>query len=413
MMTKLIQFLFAISFIAVSLNLQGQITNYSFKRPLNGVDGQWHKVPLPEDIFSKLNNDLSDIRIYGFTDEGDTIEAPYILRRSSGKIVYTDVPFQLVNKSHNSDGYYFTFDLKSDELINQIDLSFGRTNFDWNVSLEGSHNQKEWFSIVNNYRILSIQNDHTDYKFTRVAIPDSRYQFYRLCVKSSENPLFSYAKVSFNQVEGGVYNSVKVKNKEIWDDKERKQTIIDLEFENKVPVALVKIYIGNNFDFYRPVAIRSLTDSIKTEQGWRYNYVTVANGTVSSFENNVFSLPNTMVSRMKLVIENQNNQPLTIDSVEVKGYYHYLIARFQPQATYFLYYGNKQAYKVSYDIERFPENIPDNAGTILLGDEISLRSDEFTQKPSVINELWLWGVMVVIILLLGWLTLGMIKKARD
>lgn len=413
MMTRLIQFLFAICFIAVPLNLQGQITDYSFKRPLIGVEAQWHKVQLPESIFSKLNNDLSDIRIFGFTYVGDTIEAPYILKRSSGKIVYKDVPFQLVNKSHNADGYFFTFDLKTNELINQIDLDFGRANFDWNISLEGSHNQKEWFSIVNNYRILSIQNELTDYKFTRVAIPDSRYQFYRLCVKSSDEPIFKNAIVSLNQVEGGVYNSVKVKNKEIRDDKERKQTIIDLEFENKVPVALVKFFIGNNFDFYRPVTIRSLTDSIKTEQGWRHNYVTVANGTVSSFENNVFSLPNTMVSRMRLVIDNQNNQPLTIDSVEVKGLYHYLIARFQPQTTYSLYYGNKHAYKVSYDIERFPENIPDKAETILLGDEISLRSNDLPQKPSAISELWLWGVMVVIILLLGWLTLGMIRKTRD
>lgn len=412
-MMRLIQFLFAISFIAVPITLHGQITNYNFKRPLNEVDGQWHKIQLPEDIFSKLNNDLSDIRIYGFTNLGDTIEAPYILKRSSGKIVYKEVPFQLVNKSHNAEGYFFTFELKINELINQVDLEFGRANFDWNVSLEGSHNQKQWFGIVNNYRILSIQNDLTDYKFNRVAIPGSRYQFYRLCVKSSDDPLFKKAIVSLNLVEGGVYNPVKVKNKEIRDDKERKQTIIDLEFENKVPIALVKVFIGNNFDFYRPVTIRCLTDSIKTEQGWRHNYVAVANGTVSSFENNGFSLPNTMVSRMRLVIENQNNQPLTIDSVEVKGLYHYLIARLQPQTTYFLYYGNKQAYKVSYDIERFTENIPDNPAIIILGEEISLRSDVLPQKPSVINEFWLWGVMIVIILLLGWLTLGMIKKARD
>ena len=75
----------------------GQMEQYQFKRLVTGVNNQWHTVPLPDSIFGKVSNNLSDIRIYGLAGDKDTIEVPYLLRINSEKITSTAINFNIVN----------------------------------------------------------------------------------------------------------------------------------------------------------------------------------------------------------------------------------------------------------------------------------------------------------------------------
>jgi hypothetical protein len=135
----------------------GQVKRYAFRRELEKPTASWHKIVLPDDIFSKVSADLSDLRIYGVTAGNDTIEAPYILRQTSGKASLKEAGFKLINTSYHQDKHYFTFEVPSVETVNQIGLAFRQQNFDWRLKLEGSQNQEEWATIADNYRILSIK----------------------------------------------------------------------------------------------------------------------------------------------------------------------------------------------------------------------------------------------------------------
>ena len=74
-----------------------QIETYNYKRPLNGISDEWHKIMLPDAIFGKINSDFSDLRIYGITAKNDTIEAPYLLRILSDKVIDKLIPFDLIS----------------------------------------------------------------------------------------------------------------------------------------------------------------------------------------------------------------------------------------------------------------------------------------------------------------------------
>ena len=212
---------------------------------------------------------------------------------------------------------------------------------------------------------------------------------------------------------GEKYRNFKNTSITIKENKERRQTIVDIELENTVPVAFVQLFVQNGFDYYRPVSIRYLTDSVKTDQGWKYNYANLSSGILTSIENPGFSLPNTILKKLRIVVDNQSNQPLTIDSVVVKGYDHHLVARFQPKTAYYLYYGNQNALRPRYDIERFAANIPELISVIEPDEETVLYKEKPQQQPLFVNEAWLWLIMVVIILALGWFTLGMMKKTKS
>ena len=165
----------------------GQIAQYNFKRELKGISEQWHKIILPDEVFGKVSQEIKDIRIFGITINNDTIEVPYLLRLASEKIFIKDVAFLTINTSQNDKGFYFTFEIPKTEPINQIKLDFKQNNFDWRVKLEGSQNQSEWFTIIENFRILSLKNEITDFQFTKLTFPNSKYRFLDCSLVAKKN----------------------------------------------------------------------------------------------------------------------------------------------------------------------------------------------------------------------------------
>ncbi len=389
----------------------GQMEDYDYKCELKGISEQWHKIIIPDNLFGKVSRNLTDVRIFGITTNNDTVEAPFSIRQASEKISYNEVVFRTLNASHNNKGYYFTFEIPTREPINQIELEFKQQNFDWRLKLEGSQNQQQWFTIADNYRILSIKNKVTDFQFTKLTFSSSKYRFFRLLITSKEEPVLTFASVAQREVTSGIYRNCPISSIRSKENKKSKQTEIEIDLPMPLPVSYVDIDIADTFDYYRPVTIKYLTDSFKTEQGWKYKYSTLASETLNSIEENEFKFNSTTLQKLKILIHNQDNQALTVESIKVKGYVHELVARFTEPATYFLTYGNNNAVKPHYDIDRFKDKIPKTLTALELGDELAIKKGSVpVAEPLFQNKNWLWTVMTAIILLLGWFSVTMIRK---
>lgn len=388
----------------------GQIGQYNYKRQINGITDQWHKIILPDEIFEKVAQDQRDIRIFGIIPTQDTIEAPYLLKLKKEQITLKEVAFRTINATHNQQGYYYTFALPEMQTINGMKLDFNRENFDWFIKLEGSQDNSEWFTILDRYRILSIKNSLTDYQFTKVVFPEASYRYFRLSINSPMDPGLHGTKIEQRSMVAGSFREYQLKAAEIYHDKENKRTEIDVQLTIPVPVSRLRIGISSTFDYYRPVTIQYLTDSFKTEQGWKYNYKTLLNSTLTSIEKGEFAFESTTTNKLKIHIQNQDNQPLDIDTIHVRGYVHELWARFTEPATYFLAYGSNRAYRPHYDIQRFNNSIPEKIKTVQLGEEMIISKETITaSEPLFRNKAWLWVIMSIIIIVLGWFTLKMIK----
>lgn len=392
------------------LSTYGQMDQYDYRRELIDVSDEWHKIELPNEIFANVSQDISDIRVFGITPGLDTIEAPYLLRMTKEEASRKEILFNLVNSSHNDNGYYFTFEIPTNEPINQINLEFKQHNFDWQLKLEGSQNQQEWFTVIEDYRILSIKNDMTDFQFTKMTFPSSKYRFFRLLIDSKVKPDLISAKISQYDALNEIFRDYLIRVSTTIENKRLKQTEIEIDLEMPVPVSHIKLEIQNGFDYYRPITIKYLTDSFKTEQGWKYNYKTLSKGTLNSHEDNVFRFNSTILQRIKIHIENRDNQPLSIDGIEVMGYLYSLSVRFSEPATYYLTYGRLNDKKPQYDIDRFTDNIPLELNSLKFDEEQTIKNEEIPVSKALFqNMTWLWIIMAAIILLLGWFSFRMIR----
>ncbi|MGB4774302.1 MAG: DUF3999 family protein [Daejeonella sp.] len=402
---------FTCFFLFYSLISIGQIKEYNYKRELKGVADTWHKIILPDELFGKVSPDFADLRIFGITEKKDTVEAPFLLQLSEEKATQKEIQFKLINQSGNQNGYYYTFEIQSSEPVNQVVLDFKQQNFDWKIIVEGSQNQQEWFTIAEDYRILSIKNQLTDYQFTKLTFPDAKYRFLRLLIKSKEKPDLLSAKIAEQKVVNGVYKTYQAKAVKTIQERKLKQTVIDVELPASVPVSYLKLAVHNTFDYYRPISIEYLVDSVKTQKGWIYNFNTITSGMLSSVEKNEFKFVNTISGKIRIIITNDDNEPLRIDSITVKGNVHTLLARFTQPAKYYLVYGNKGASKPYYDIEQFTDKIPANLTELSIGNEQKIINGLIPgSAPLFQNKVWLWVVMGLIIILLGWFSIRMISK---
>ena len=402
--------LFFITAILFTATTFGQVGNFLFKRNLPNVSDQWHKILLPDDLFSKINPDFSDLRVIGITKKNDTTEIPYLLNNPAKQEVLKEIPFRLINESEVGNGYYFTFDATNEEMINEIDLAFKETNFDWKVNLEGSQNLQEWFSILDNYRIVSIKNSLTNFQFAKLVFPESKYRYFRISIKNIEKPVLESARLIRKKLAEGTIKNYPVVIQKTEQNKKTKQTIISVSLKERVPVSFVKLIVNIGLDYYRPVTISYLADSSKTGNEWRYFYQTLTSGILESSTLNTFTFESTIARDLKIVIENSDNQSLNIDSVKVMGYQYELTARFTEPADYFLFYGNKSASKPDYDIARFAEKIPEDMTTITPGEEVATQKPGQKTSSLFENKNWMWLIMGVIIIILGWFSYSMIKK---
>ena len=407
MKTKLINYLL---FFSCCISW-AQMKDYQYKRTLTGVTNGWHQIQLPEELFSKISPTFHDLRIYGINKNNDTIEAPYLLKASSEKRISKQIPFTILNTSNTATGYYVTFEMTSDESINQLNLSFAEDNFDWLCALEGSQNQQEWFTITENKRIVSIKNNQTDFQFTQLTFGNSKYRFYRLYINSKEKPQLKEASISKQAISNANYTNYPIKKLQIQENKANKQTELSIELPQLVPVSFLKINVLASFDYYRSCSIQYLSDSIQTEKGWIYQYQTLTTGTLNSMDTNGFSFRSTLAKKLKIIIDNQDNQPLKTDSIQVKGYQYQMLTRINEPASYYLVYGNSTAFKPEYDIHRFVDQLPTNLTALSVGDEqIIQKNEQEITKPLFQNVVFLWIVMGLIITVLGWFSFTMLQK---
>lgn len=403
--------LLAAVFFLFGIALYAKTDDYKYKRKLSKIENMWNQIDVSNNILSKIKYDFSDIRIIGVTSNKDTIEAPYFIKNSGFKIKVKEAAFKLLNESNIADNYFFTFENIYSDAVNKITLNFKQSNFDWKLKLEGSQDLNIWFDIVDNYRILSIKNPSAEYKFSDIIFTESKYKFYRIKISADEKPILLSATLQQTQLRKDMYQEFKIKSKIIEFDKTSNKTIIKLQLNAKMPVSCIRFNINDKVDYYRPVSISKAINAFKTETGIHNNYNEIAGGILNSIDINEIKFEPEFAKDFKIEIENKNNSPLNIGSIEMLGFNYSIIARFSEKADYYLIYGNSNANPPEYDINMFKDKIPDSLNILNPEPElVSALSTNNNPTPVEVNKLWLWVVLLVIIVLLGVFTYKMLQN---
>jgi hypothetical protein len=391
--------------IIISLAAYGQHNNFTHRRPIGPIEQEgWHSVVLPLDIFQHVKKDYSDLRILSVSG-GDTTEIPYLLNVKTDVVAEEEFNLPIFNQSKSGKKLFFTVQIPDEKKVNTLYLNFEEKNFNGYVSIEGSDDRRQWFEVGKAQRILSIHTHTVDYHATTLSFPLSAYTYLRINVEA-DIPL-SLERTYFKNIatQEGVLKKVSVKQKVL---NEKQLTSIIFKFKYPVPVNRVVIKAQHNTDYYRSYYLQSVSDSVESPKGWIKQYTTLKRGYLTSLKPNEITFEPTLAHEFKLTIDNQDNPPVTIDDVEVYTPEVELMANLQP-GDLFLFYGNPKLSKPNYDLVHFEDKIPveRNVATLLAQETIEQKPKP---KPLFTDHLWLWGIMVLVIGVLGYFTLRMLSS---
>ncbi|UTW63573.1 DUF3999 family protein [bacterium SCSIO 12741] len=388
-----------------------QMEKYTYKRALANLDKGWNEVELPPEIFKNLNSHWSDIRIYGINAAGDTVEAPYLFREKKEEGKLDRISFKELNATTREGSQYLTLSMPDSLEVNQLQLNLSENNFDARVDVEGSQDQKEWYSIVQDQRILAIQNDQTRYRYTTLKFPTAKYRFLRLRIQGMKPTEVRVEAFKAGSESGKYWN---FEPQSITSSSaEGKRSLLEFDLDEEYPISFIQLGAYEDYDFHRKVTIKCLRDSIKTEKGWKYRYRNLTAGVLSSLEENRYEFPMQVTGRVQVLVENRDNAPLTLQVKRVGSHVNTLITRIDQPADYFLVYGWSKASSPSYDIAHFSDTVSEVKEQIGVGEEQVQPKEEKEQlNPLITDQKWLWAVMILVILILGGLTLKMIQNPK-
>ena len=286
--------------------------------------------------------------------------------------------------------------------------------------MEGSHDQKQWFSILENYRILSIKNNKTNYNFQLLAFEKTNYKFYRIFIPSKETPVLQKASIQEKFTPKIEFNKLLINNIKQTNSTKDKNSVITFSLPHKIPVYSLILDVEKNDAFSRPIEIKYLTDSIKTEKGWLKNYDTFYSGKITYYgaKELDFSFPNNDVIWAKdfqIIIENQDNAPITVKSVSAVSPTYFIYFKPKNEGNYFLFYGDENSSLPEYDLKLIEDKVFKlSKSDADLSDEEKLpKKEKPTKEPLFKDKGWLWGVMILIICILGFFSYRMLSTKQE
>jgi hypothetical protein len=404
------KFLAVLFILFISSSSSGQKTPFQYRRDLGKLSPGWKLLILPQDIFHKLSDNKSDIRIVGTDEIGDTLEAAYLREVLSEKSERKQIDFDIINRSTRPHEWIYTFQTRSSQTLNEIETEFRTGNFDGKAKLEGSLDQKEWFTILENYRLLSIQTPETSYRFGRLIFPVSDYAFYRLRIlcdvdpdlttaylwQTIQTPAVSYSTPPFKLVEK--------------TDRNSKETIVRVQFDYPVPVSSIDLKTGNSLDYFREMSIRAAKDSVKTRNGMQINYHPVWEGTLSSLEKKPILFETQLVKWLEIIVRNEDNEPIHFNNIIPTCNQEILKIRISKEGNYSLLYGKKGANEPHYDLAYLPVPSIDSITLLEVGQELSLVKKAIETEQTKLKTFWLWGIIALTIALMVWFSVRMARN---
>ncbi len=363
---------------------------------------------------------LTDLRIIA----EDAREAPHKLEVHRGSTEQRDVPVTIRDQGY-VQGQYNTFTaaltLEEGVLHNRVSIQTDSINFQRTVVVRTSNDEEVWAevveAVVHDFR---LKDTEVTSRNTTVRYPDSTVRFIRVRIlDDGDGPLtITGARVSATQAEPRREVSWPAAITDVSRDEDQKTTHVDVDRNVQgIPADRIAVTV-DDVNFNREVTLQASADG----ESWR---TVQLQASIFAYdtprftgEQLGFTFPETTKRYLRIVIHDADNPPLTVTGVQVWGTQRRVLFFAQPDEEYKAFYGNADAQRPTYDIDRLlsfldTEDLP----VADLGPQTDnpMYVAPVTPRPPLTERLpWLLPVVLALAaLLVGGLLLNVLRKARS
>ena len=369
------------------------------------------QVPLDGEVFATSTTDLRDLRVVDI----DSKEVPYLLVTKRDTVESSALAPQILNRgSVAGESTSFVADFGKATLHNQITLNIDNElkNYRKKVQIYGSVDMGKWQLLADNQIIYDYSRDFP-VRNTTVSYPESTYRYLLVKIIDTES---APVKVLGASARRDVYASgsrlsyqPKLEQSEVG-----KSTEIIADFGQQGILNDRASIVTDSTNFERSVTVYASSD----KNTWSY----VGGDVIYRYKTRELSGNKTDIvysesnaRYLKLVVHNQDNQPLHITDATFSGYTRAIAFLAEPQGSYRLFYGNVKAMFSSYDLAQIYRNF--KADEFVSG-SLGVEKVNHEYVPPVVplteRKPWILGVMLgIVAVLLGLVIFRVVKKTAS
>jgi len=367
------------------------------------------------EVFAGAANGLADLRIISSENE----EIPYKLEISQAEYERTSFPVSLTDKGYVPGSYnIFTANLgRAGILHNEIEFRTLANEFRRRATVETSNDGVTWMEVAEQtvYAFTVKERGFTT-RNTSIRYPESTARYLRVRIDTGGEGSLEISGATVFFVKETPAREISWESSILSTGRDEVQRTTNVEVDLGMPgLPSYRLAIAvSDVNFYRECTLQSSPD--------RENWSTLVRGAdIYAFDTPKFvgnslvvNYPETNSRYLRLVIHDEDSPPLTIQEVKVWGLWRRLVFAADPQQSYKLYYGNADAKRPSYDIERvFPYLATEKLPEAKISPQATNPYFE-EEKPPVSERFpWLFPVVIAVAaIIVALLLIGIFRQVR-
>ncbi|MBC8468772.1 MAG: DUF3999 family protein [Planctomycetes bacterium] len=399
--------------------------------------GEYCKLILTPDVYNDARPDLGDIRLVNTSGE----QVPYVLVRPKDTTESQKYEPDVINRSTNADiAAMVTLDFGKKTVKNSIEVITDGNNFRRAVKVEGSNDNIEFFTLVEQAYIFAVTYNR---RFEQIDLPKNDYRYLRITVRpmitEEKSPVIDEVRAFKTEKSLAERNSVEMTLIEQIEDEKSNSSIYvyDLVYR-RLPVSEIELEVADD-SFYRYVTIEGRDaetrevkvyseDNRQRTRNIEVKWERIINNTIYRYtdaneqkhERLALSIPSgSRIHRyLKITIRNYDDRPVGIKSASAKMIAHKIVFTNIDDVVPTLYVGSEDARTPQYDLEyRLSNPLQVKARAAKLSGLISNPLFGQVEKPSLAwtekHKVLLLIIMVVMALVLGGFILKSFKSIQS
>ncbi|WP_183565551.1 DUF3999 family protein [Mucilaginibacter sp. SP1R1] len=374
--------------------------NFKFQAALHKADSAgFYRISLQPALVAKARADLSDVRIADA--KGKFV--PYIQagslpqKNQKSFVVFNPVAARLTTDT----GTTYIVENKTGLGLDRLWIKLQNTAVQRKVNLMGSDDLQQWFAIQEEIPLQeAVQNSEGTY-MQSLSFPASNYRYLKILVNDKN-------KTPIKFLQAGIYTeyAATMAYSPIPDVKfsradSNKTTYISIKLNDNYQVNKLHLNISAPKYFKRNITVYQIIGHYKEA---------VTETELNSAKNDDLLFA-AKARELLLQIENGDNQPLTISSLNAYQTDQYLISYLDSKQSYHLLAGDSTVQAPEYDLKFFADSIKDNSPTIS-HDAVVKNDVPAAVQPAAGRDYtaFIWIAIIIAAGLLLFLTLKMTKE---
>jgi len=399
-MKKLISLIFSMLVgFSLAQNYQGKIN----KVAENGL----HQVLLNPEIRSASQNNLDFVRIF----DAKNNEVPYVFYEGKSSNS-SSKNFNIISKTAVPNVATSIIISNENALnIDHLTLKIANTDVDKKYNISGSNDQKEWFGLVINQKVVGLNDAGENFVERDFAFPLNNYKFLKIDFIDKNSLPINILGASLEESLSVAQSKTELQNfkQKIETDKKLKQTKITITFDNP------QVIDGIGFDILLPTYFlrdaRILINKTRIYKKSTENYVeNISAFQLNSKSKNRFDVQSFFAKEFIIEIDNQDNPALDITKIHLFQKPVSILTDLKVNENYTLKIDSTWS-APQYDLINSGIDVNQNYPVAIISnlEKVEQSKSKETEKTFWQTPLFMWICIVLAVAIIGYFAVGLVK----